>query len=96
MRDLTNRMNLPPGAHPKPLLATLRVGERCENLLYDLVTPAVPGSNIKVFSEQALRISDWRAFWEKRRDRSLEQIHAELEPLVREYWKTHGTTQTVP
>ena len=96
VRDLTNRMNLPPGAHPKPLLATLRVGERCENLLYDLVTPAVPGSNIKVFSEQALRISDWRAFWEKRRDRSLEQIHAELEPLVREYWKTHGTTQTVP
>ena len=57
---------------------------------------AVPGSNIKVFSEQPLRISDWRAFWEKRRDRSLEQIHAELEPLVREYWKTHGTTQTVP
>ena len=96
VRDLTNRMNLPPGANPKPLLATIRVGERCEGLLYDLVTPAVPGSNIKVFSEQPLRISDWRAFWEKRRDRSLEQIHAELEPLVREYWKTHGTTQTVP
>lgn len=96
VRDLTNRMNLPPGANPKPLMATIRVKERCEDLLYDLVTPSVGGSNIKVFSEQVLRISDWRAFWEKRRDRSLEDIKKELEPLVREYWKAHGTTQTVP
>ena len=96
VRDLTNRMNLPPGANPKPLLATIRVGERCEGLLYDLVTPAVGSTNVKVFSEQVLRIADWRVFWEKRRDRSLKDIHTELEPLVREYWKAHGTTQTVP
>ena len=97
VRDLTNRMNLPVGANPKPLLATLTVGSRCEDLLQDIVTPAVePGGNFKVFSEQVLRVPDWRAFWAKRHDRSLEQIHAELAPLVREYWKAHGTTQTVP
>jgi len=97
VRDLTNRMNLPPGANPKPLLATLTVGSRCEDLLQDIITPAVePGGTFKVFSEQVLRVPDWRAFWAKRHDRSLEQIHAELAPLVREYWKAHGTTQTVP
>lgn len=96
VRDITNRMNLPRGANPQPVMATLRVGARCEDLLHAIVTPAVSGSNIKVFSEQVLRIADWRAFWEKRRDRSLADIHKELEPLVREYWKAHGTTQTVP
>jgi hypothetical protein len=97
VRDLTNRMNLPVGAHPTPLLATLSVGSRCEDLLQDIITPVVEsGGNFKVFSEQVLQVPDWRAFWAKRHDRSLEQIHAELAPLVREYWKAHGTTQTVP
>ena len=97
VRDLTNRMNLPRGANPQPLFATITVGSRCEDLLHDVITPAVesPG-NFKVFSEQVLRVADWRAFWARRHDRSLEQIHAELAPLVREYWKAHGTTQTVP
>lgn len=96
VRDITNRMNLPIGEDPAPFFSTLTVGVRCEDLLHDIVTPSVEGRNIKVFSTQVLRIADWRAFWEKRRGRSLEAIHAELAPLAREYWKAHGTTQTVP
>lgn len=99
VRDLANRMNLPLGANPAPLLSTMSVGTRCEDLLQSIITPAVespPAGNFKVFSEQVLRVADWRAFWAKRKDRSLEQIHAELAPLVREYWAAHGTTQTVP
>lgn len=99
VRDLTNRMNLPRGADPAPLMATRSVGTRCEDILHDLVTPAVespPAGNFKVFSEQVLRIEDWRAFFAKRQGHTLEQIHAELAPLVREYWKAHGTTQPVP
>lgn len=99
VRDLTNRMNLPLGANPAPVMAPRTVGSRCEDLLHDIVTPAVespPAGNFKVFSEEVLRIPDWRAFWAKRQGRSLAQIHAELAPLVREYWKAHGTTQPVP
>jgi hypothetical protein len=98
VRDITNRMNLPRGANPAPFFSTLTVGMRCRDLLHDIVTPAVEpqGPPVKVFSVQVLGIADWRTFWAKRHDRSLEQIHAELAPLVREYWKAHGTTQTVP
>jgi hypothetical protein len=99
VRDIANRMNLPINAKVAPLMATLTVGSRCADLLYRIITPAVgspPAGNFKVYSEQALQVADWRAFWAARRGKSLEAIHRELTPLVEAYWKAHGTTQPVP
>ena len=91
------RANLPVFAkQPPPLLSTTTVGMRVRELLYELVTPAVEPKPIKVFSEQVLDVSDWRAFFEKRKNRTLEELHAELRPLVVQYWQQHGTTQKVP
>ena len=96
VRDIANRMNLPVFAkQPEPLLSTTTMGMRARELLYELVTPIVEPKPIKVFSEQILEISDWRAFFEQRKSLTLEQIHAELRPLVVKYWDQHGTTQKV-
>ncbi|MFO1078138.1 MAG: hypothetical protein U1E73_10500 [Planctomycetota bacterium] len=98
VRDLVNRMNLPATASPAPMLAARTVGTHCEDLLYRIVTPP-PTVAIdhrgKVLSEQVLAIADWSAFWSKRRSWTLAAIHAELAPLVDEYWRRGGTTQRV-
>jgi hypothetical protein len=99
-RDVSNRMNLPPNAQPpKPLMAKITVGERCEKLLYRIITPATSSpfaGNFKVISEQILRITDWNQWWAANQAKSLDAIHVELQPLVDQYWKQHGITQTVP
>ena len=99
IRDIANRMNLPNNAQVDPVLAKTTVGQRCEDLLQQIITPAVaspPAGNFKVFSTQVLRIADWRAFWAKRKSNSLAELHAELKPLAVKYWEQHGTTQNVP
>ena len=98
-RDIANRMNLPPNVgQPKPVWSKITVGERCEKLLYRIITPAVGGteSKSKVISEQVLRVGDWKQWWAANQGKSLESIHEELKPLVEAYWKQHGTTQVVP
>ena len=98
-RDIANRMNLPVTAKPpEPLVAEISVGERCKELLYDIITPrhhSPFAGNFKVFSEQMLRVDDWEAWWAANERKSLAEIHRDLAPLVDEYWKQHGTTQTV-
>ena len=95
-RDIANRMNLPVNARVEPLMSTTTVGQRCEELLHRIITPAVEGKAIKVFSTQVLRVDDWRAFWAARKGKTLAQLHDELSPLVKAYWDAHGTTQKVP
>jgi hypothetical protein len=98
-RDIANRMNLPNGAKVDPLMAKVTVGQRCEELLHRIVTPAVgspPAGNFKVISTQVLKVDDWRAFWSKRSKKTLAELHAELLPLATKYWESKGTTQTVP
>jgi len=97
-RDIVNRTDLPGfKPPPKPQIANISVGSRCQDLLYEIVTPV--GSpitaNFKVFSEQKLQVDDWRVWWAANQGKSLADIHAELKPLVDEYWKRHGTTQNV-
>ena len=98
-RDIANRLNLPPHAtSPPPLLAEITVGEHCVDLLYAIITPPYASSyagNFKVYSEQLLRVEDWQAWWAVYAQKSLAEIHAELQPLVDAYWQQHGTTQTV-
>ena len=97
-RDIVNRTDLPGfKPPPKPQIANISVGSRCQDLLYEIVTPV--GSpitaNFKVFSEQKLQVDDWPVWWAANQGKSLADIHAELKPLVDEYWKRHGTTQNV-
>jgi len=97
-RDIVNRTDLPGfKPPPKPRMANISVGSRCQDLLYEIVTPV--GSpitaNFKVFSEQKLQVDDWPVWWAANQGKSLADIHAELKPLVDEYWKRHGTTQNV-
>ena len=40
-------------------------------------------------------MDDWSVWWAANQGKSLADIHAELKPLVDEYWKRHGTTQNV-
>jgi len=96
-RDIANRMNIPGNAPPAPRLVKISVSDRCRDLLYEIITPI--GSpfdgKFKVYSEQKLRVDDWDAWWAENRHKSLAAIHAELTPLVDEYWKRHGTTQNI-
>ena len=97
-RDIANRMNLPANAPPpEPKLVKIPVGDRCRDLLYEIVTPAGSpvDSRVKVYSEQILQVDDWDGWWAANRHKSLAAIHAELKPLVDEYWIRHGTTQNV-
>jgi hypothetical protein len=98
-RDIANRMNLPATSPPPaPVIATITVGQRCEDLLYQIVTPAYSSpsaGNFKVYSEQILKIDDWGAWWAANQQKTLAEIHKDLQPLVDEYWKRHGTTQKV-
>jgi hypothetical protein len=98
--DIQNYYNLPPNhPTPPPVMAVVTVGEACEKMLYELITPpASPGIDFrgKVFSESVLKVKDWKAWWERNKTKSLEQIRKELQPLVDRYWKEHGTEQTVP
>lgn len=74
------------------------VAQRCEALLYALVTPKdvpPPAEQVKVVDERVLEVKDWRDFWARRKDRTLEAIHEELRPLVRAYWDAKGVTQVV-
>lgn len=99
VRDTVNRLNLPATQQqPEPRLGVVTVGMRVEDLLYEIITPAVPvtgRTDFKVFSQQILSVGDWRVFWHARREKRLAEIHAELSPLVERYWATHGTTQKV-
>ena len=98
-RDVVNRTNLPGFLpEPKPRYATLTVGQRCEDLLYEIIVPpgSSPPTRFKVFSTQILKVDDWPAWWAANRAKSLVEIHEELTPLVDEYWRRHGTTQRVP
>ena len=98
VRDTVNRINLPHHERPGPKLAARSVGTHCSELLHRIVTPP-PTAAIdyrgKVFSTQVLSISDWNAFWARRSDRSLTEIHEELAPLVDAYWTQRGTPQRV-
>jgi hypothetical protein len=99
-RDIANRMNLPVTAkQPEPVIVAMTVGERCKELLYEIITPR-GGSNVvargKVFSTQPLRVDDWERWWAANKGKSLAQIHVDLGPLVDRYWQQHGTTQIVP
>jgi hypothetical protein len=97
-RDIANRMNLPANAPlPAPVFATTTVGQRCRELLYEIITPqsSAPPGRFKVFSEQILQVDDWQAWWAANATKSLATIHAGLRPLVDKYWAEHGTTQKV-
>lgn len=98
-RDVANRMNLPNGVDPEPVIGTTSVGMRAASILDAIITPA-PTHDApyrgKVYSEQILSITDWSRFWRSCRDLSLDQIHTRLAPLVDRYWASHGMTQVVP
>src|SRR3954468_19295398 len=97
-RDIVNRTNLPGfEPPPEPRIANISVDSRCLDLLYEIVTPVGSpiSANFKGFIEQKLQVDDWRVWWAANQGKSLADIHAELKPLVDEYWKRHGTTQNV-
>ncbi|MFO1054615.1 MAG: hypothetical protein U1F36_20525 [Planctomycetota bacterium] len=102
-RDVANRMNLPNNNLPnnakvEPLIVTRKVGERCRELLHEVVTPAPtapPKGNLKLISPQVLLVDDWPGFWAKRRGKTLAQIHDELRPLVDAYFANRGAPQRV-
>lgn len=99
--DIQNYYNLPPHLPtPPPLLATVTVGQECERILYEIITPKPSPSADRIkgkpFSFSVLRVTDWKAWWEKNKEKSLEGIHKDLQPLVDRYWREHGTEQVVP
>ncbi|HSA60554.1 MAG TPA: hypothetical protein VLJ37_12815 [bacterium] len=100
-QDIQNYYNLPPNLPtPPPVMANVTVGQECERILYDLITPnPSPSAGTvkgKPFSFSVLRVTDWKAWWEKNKGKGLEEIHQDLQPLVDRYWREHGTEQVVP
>jgi hypothetical protein len=99
--DIQNYYNLPPHRPtPPPVMANVTVGQECERILYDLITPR-PSPSVdlvkgKPFSLSILRVTDWEAWWKKNKGKSLQEIHKDLQPLVDRYWREHGTEQVVP
>ncbi|MFO1518918.1 MAG: hypothetical protein U1F57_04535 [bacterium] len=67
------------------------LGERCELLLYRIVTPVDDSPNrpplkSKEAPPRPFVISDWNSWWKKYEKASLEQIHAEARKKIDEFW----------
>ena len=83
---------------PPPILADIKVGSVCTEMLYRLLIPVgYTSPRERVFKPrgQMLQVADWNAWWLAHRAESLEAIHAGLKPLVDEYFKSGGDTQQV-
>ena len=99
-RDIQNYMGLPPHElPPPPLYADITVGNICVDMLYDIITPDYKSPYAKIFkpySDSMFLIKDWKSWWEKNKEKSLEEIHNEMKPFVDKYWQGHGTIQVIP
>ena len=100
--DVQNYLGLPPehvAPRPKPIIVDVKVGSEMRDTLQSLLTPIGYRSpyerNFKPHSMEMFLVKDWRAFWQKRRTKTLAQIHEELKPLVDRYYQTGGDAQPV-
>lgn len=97
-RDVQNYLGLP--AHkppPPPILADVRVGDVCRDLLHRLLTPSYRSPHERVFKPRGelFQVRDWPSWWERNQGKTLEEIHRGLEPLVDRYFESGGDTQLV-
>lgn len=99
-RDVQNRMGLP--AHlppPAPIVADVTVGSAVRDLLSRLIAPVGYVSPhqraFKAHSATPFLVKDWRAFWERRRGKSLDEIRDEMKPHLDRWYQTGGDAQPV-
>lgn len=92
-------INAPNGAPiPDPIEAKLTVGQKAEELLYELITPIYDPPHRfqgKVFSETMFHVTDWEKWWKAHKKMTLEQIREQNKPQVDRYWQEHGSTQMI-
>jgi len=73
---------------------TVTLGERCEQMLYSILTPAYTSPymtmlNTKQAPPPPFVISDWKAWWAAHQSQSLDQIHAEARQKIDAFWKNN-------
>ena len=97
-------VNLPVTATPPPQcknpVRNETLGERCESLLYHILTPAYNSPHMTpLTSKQAppppFVIPDWNSWWEIYQSKSLRQIHQEARKKIDEFWKKGHQTSVV-
>ncbi len=84
------------GSPPLPRGAVL-VGDLVRKLLLTLITPTARanGERVEETVTEVLVVPDWRAWWERHRGETLEQIRAGLVPLLEAHIASGGTPQVV-
>lgn len=83
----------PTGVKSEPVT----VGQQCEALLYQIITPnqrsrfEKPGMAVK--DPVMFSVGNWNVWWEKNRNRPLELIHQDVAAAMDRYWQQGGTEQ---
>lgn len=92
-------LNAPANASPPPtLVVNTPVSAVVGELLYRIITPLYSSPYVsrgKVYSTSVFLVKDWESWWAKNQQKSLAQIHTELQPKVDRYWQTKGTAQVL-
>jgi hypothetical protein len=99
--ELENRAPTAPTVEARFAEEKITLAMRCDAMLTRLVTPprydSPSRAGRKPFSLDAapFRVESWRAFFARRKGKTLSQIHEEMKPVLDAYWKSGGVPQKV-
>ncbi len=75
----------------------ITVGQQCEALLYQIITPQYRSrfekGSIKVKDPVMFTVTNWPAWWDHNRSRGLGAIHKDISDATDRYWQQGGTEQ---
>lgn len=77
----------------KPSERSITVGERCEEILYRIVTPAYSSpyskgrDKGKMGFDRPFVVKDWKKWWKRHQKESLDQFHTQAKKLIDRYWR---------
>ncbi len=83
--------NLPMPPQCERLMQTETLGQRCEALLYQILTPAYASPyetphTSKAMPPQPFVVPDWPKWWEQYQGKTLDEIHQDARKLIDQFW----------
>lgn len=83
--------HLPIPEHCKHPTIPLHLGERCEQLLYQILTPVYTSPHMTMLPAKdapgpAFVIKDWQGWWSKNKYFSLSELHTQARKFIDQFW----------
>lgn len=84
----------PPKECLNPTDRAITLGKRCEEILYRILTPPAYSSPYakgrergKLSMEQPFLINDWKKWWRRHQNESLEELQTQAKKLIDKFWR---------